>query len=134
MTKKFFSFITVMIFTLTVLTACAVENTNPHQFVFEKQEAVTLTINEEEIACVGIYGTYTNNSDESACVADWVSVKAFQNGVELSPIVPSDERTNDYLQCDKYIQPTQSEKVIFLFTLQDSSEVTIEIDGQKIEP
>lgn len=99
----------------------------------KKQEPVTITINDEKIDCVGVYGTYTNNSDESACAADWVFVKAYQNGVELSPLVPSEEKTNDYLQCDKYIESQTSKKVIYLFEMRDNSDVTIEIDGKTIE-
>lgn len=114
-----------------LLTGCGGEP--QHTFTHEKTENVTLKINEEDVACVGVFGSYANNSSESACAADWVSVKAYQNGVELSPIVPGDEKTEGYLQCDKHIQPGETENVIYLFTLEDSSAVTVEIDGKKVE-
>ena len=115
---------------LLLLTGCG---STPHSFEYEKTETVTLSINEEDVQCVGVFGSYTNDSSESACAADWISVKAYQNGVELSPIVPADEKTEGYLQCDKYIQSGKTEKVVYLFTLEDSSEVSVEIDGKKVE-
>lgn len=116
-----------MLLILTVLLTGCGASTPQHTFEKEKVENVTLKINEEDVACVGVFGSYTNNSSESACAADWITVRAYQNGVELSPIVPGEEKTEGYLQCDKYIESGHSENVIFLFQLQDSSEVTVEI-------
>lgn len=119
--KKLFA----VLFVLFTLAGCGA--VSPHTFTQEKAEFITLTINEEEIPCYAVYGTYHNGSSESACAADWIQVRAYQNGAELSPIVPAEKETNGYRQCDQYIQPDESQKVVFLFTLEDDSEVTVEI-------
>lgn len=124
--KKLIAILTVAL----LLTGCG---STPSSFEYEKTENVTLSINEEDVHCVGVFGAFTNNGSESGCAADNVSVKAYQNGVELSPIVPADEKTEGYLQCDKFVQPGNTENVIYLFTLEDSSEVTVEINGKKVE-
>ena len=120
--KKMFG---ILLVALLLLTGCGA--TPEHSFTQEKAETVTLTINEEEVPCYAVYGTYNNSSAESACAADWIDVKAYQNGVALSPIVPADKQTNGYFQCDQYIQPGTSKQVVFLFTLADTSDVTVEI-------
>ena len=114
-----------VLFTFLVLAGCGAQP--EHSFTQDKAENVTLTINEEALPCYAVYGTYANHSAESACAADWIDVKAYQNGVQLSPIVPAEQETNGYLQCDRYIEAGQSAKVVFLFTLEDDSEVTVEI-------
>ena len=65
----------------------------------------------------------------TALPADWVNVKAFQNGVELGVLVPTGERTNGYVQCDTSVQSGTTADVVWFFQLDDDSEVSIEITG-----
>lgn len=58
----------------------------------------------DEYDCVAVFTRYTNDSRETAVPADCVTVKAFQNGVELSPLVPTGEKIEGYSQCDSSVQ------------------------------
>ena len=83
---------------------------------------------------VAVYTQYTNDSSETAVPADEVSVKAFQNGVELSPLVPTGDRTNGYVQCDSNVQSDTTADVVWLFELDDDSTVSVELSGgEKVE-
>lgn len=82
-----------------------------------------------DIDCVAIYTEYTNGSDKTAIPADEVSVKAFQNGVEIPPIVPTGQKTNDYIQCDTSVQSGVTANVVWLFQLDDDSPVSAELSG-----
>lgn len=66
--------------------------------------------------------------------ADEVTVKAFQNGVALSPLVPTGDRTNGYVQCDSNVQSGTTADVVWLFELDDDSTVSVELSGgEKVE-
>ena len=83
---------------------------------------------------MAVYTQYTNDSSETAVPADEVTVKAFQNGVELSPIVPTGDRTNGYVQCDSNVQSGTTADVVWLFELDDDSTVSVELSGgEKVE-
>lgn len=79
--------------------------------------------------CVAVFTKYTNGSSDTAIPADEVSVKAFQNGVEIPPIVPTGERTDGYIQCDASVQAGVTADVVWIFELDDSSMVTVELSG-----
>ena len=84
--------------------------------------------------CVAVFTQYTNGSSDTAIPADEVSVKAFQNGVEIPPIVPTGERTDGYIQCDASVQAGVTADVVWIFELDDSSMVTVELSGgEKVE-
>ena len=84
--------------------------------------------------CVAVFTQYTNGSSDTAIPADEVSVKAFQNGVEIPPIVPTGQRTDGYIQCDASVQAGVTADVVWIFELDDSSTVTVELSGgEKIE-
>lgn len=88
----------------------------------------------DQYDCVAVYTQYTNKSSETAVPADEVAVKAFQNGVELAPIVPTGERTNGYIQCDSSVQSSITANVVWFFELDDDSNVSVELSGgQKVE-
>lgn len=88
----------------------------------------------EQYDCVAVYTQYTNDSSETAVPADEVSVKAFQNGVELSPLVPTGDRINGYVQCDSNVQSGTTADVVWLFELDDDSTVSVELSGgEKVE-
>lgn len=87
-----------------------------------------------DIDCVAVFTQYTNGSSETAIPADEVSVKAFQNGVELPPIVPTGSRTEEYIQCDASVQSGVTADVVWIFQLADNSPVSIELSGgEKVE-
>lgn len=87
-----------------------------------------------DIDCVAVFTQYTNGSSETAIPADEVSVKAFQNGVELPPIVPTGSKTEEYIQCDASVQSGVTADVVWIFQLDDNSPVSVELSGgEKVE-
>lgn len=109
---------------ILVLTGCSSEP--EHTISYVKAERTELL---EQYDCIAVYTQYTNGSSETALPADWVNVKAFQNGVELGVLVPTGERTNGYVQCDTSVQSGATADVVWFFQLDDDSEVSIEITG-----
>lgn len=109
---------------ILVLTGCSSEP--EHTISYVKAERTELL---EQYDCIAVYTQYTNGSSETALPADWVNVKAFQNGVELGVLVPTGERTNGYVQCDASVQSGATADVVWFFQLDDDSEVSIEITG-----
>lgn len=109
-----------------VLTITACSGEPEHTVVYEKAERMEVA---EQFDCIAVYTQYTNGSSESAIPADWVSVKAYQNGVELPPIVPTGDRTNGYIQCDASVQSGVTADVVWFFELDDDSAVSLEIPG-----
>lgn len=109
---------------ILVLTGCSSEP--EHTISYVKAERTELL---EQYDCIAVYTQYTNGSSETALPADWVNVKAFQNGVELGVLVPTGERTNGYVQCDTSVQSGTTADVVWFFQLDDDSEVSIEITG-----
>lgn len=107
-----------------MLTGCSSEP--EHTISYVKAERTELL---EQFDCIAVYTQYTNGSSETALPADWVDVKAFQNGVELSVIVPTGERINGYVQCDTSVQSGTTADVVWFFQLDDDSEVSVEITG-----
>lgn len=87
-----------------------------------------------DIDCMAVFTQYTNGSSETAIPADEVSVKAFQNGVELPPIVPTGSKTEEYIQCDASVQSGVTADVVWIFQLADNSSVSVELSGgEKVE-
>lgn len=109
---------------ILMLTGCSSEP--EHTISYVKAERTELL---EQYDCIAVYTQYTNGSSETALPADWVNVKAFQNGVELGVLVPTGERTNGYVQCDTGVQSGTTADVVWFFQLDDDSEVSIEITG-----
>lgn len=109
---------------ILMLTGCSSEP--EHTISYVKAEKTELL---EQYDCIAVYTQYTNGSSETAIPADWVDVKAFQNGVELSILVPTGERTNGYVQCDTNVQSGTTADVVWFFQLDDDSEVSLEITG-----
>ena len=58
-----------------------------------------------------------------------MSVKAFQNGVELSPLVPTGDKTEGYSQCDASVQSSITADIVWFFQLDDDSTVSVELTG-----
>lgn len=84
--------------------------------------------------CVAVFTQYTNGSSKTAVPADEVSVKAFQNGVEIPPIVPTGTKTDGYIQCDASVQSGVTADVVWIFELDDNSTVSVELSGgEKVE-
>ncbi|MBS6062746.1 MAG: DUF5067 domain-containing protein [Peptostreptococcaceae bacterium] len=124
--KKFYLIICTIILSIS-LVACGEPQ---HKLVYEKSQQIKVA---DEYNCVAVYTQYTNASSESAIPADNLNVKAYQNGVELPPIVPTGDRTNGYIQCDASVQAGKTAKVIWLFQLDDKSKVSIELPDGKTE-
>lgn len=103
---------------------------NEHKIEYQSGEKVNVVDRD----CVAIYTKYTNDSSETAIPADYITVKAFQNGKEIPCIVPTGETTNGYIQCDASVQSGVTAEVVWLFELSDTSPVSVEFsDGQKYE-
>ncbi len=118
-----------LILTILCLTGCSPADPG-YTLSYDKTERMTLY---EEYECVAVYTKFTNSGEETVLPADVAMVTAFQNGVELSPLVPSEE-TNGYVQVDTKVQGGATANVVWIFQLADNSPVSIEFsDGQKFE-
>lgn len=121
--KKLAKTLAVML-VLSLLTACS-GGEPKHTVEITGQEFQTV---HDDYKVVCVYGDYTNNSGETAIPADWKSVKAFQNGVELSPIVFTGEKFGEYMPCDTSIQTGITAKIVWMFQTDDAStEVKVEV-------
>ena len=113
-----------IILLIGTLVAC---NSEPlHKVSYLSYERVNLL---EQYDCIAVYTEYENSSDENAIPANEVSVKAFQNGVKLSPIVPTGYKVKGFSQCDVEIQAKTTAKIVWYFQLDDESKVSIEMTG-----
>lgn len=111
-----------------MLAGCSSEPQHTLSFVEGKAMEVCDT------DCVAIFTKYTNGSSETAIPADYLTVKAFQNGVEIPCLVPTGDKTDGYIQCDASVQSGVTADVVWIFQLEDSSTVSVEFsDGQKFE-
>lgn len=124
--------LTGIIVTILVLTLVACGSSEPeHTLSYVDSSRITLF---EEYDCVAVFTKYTNGSAESAIPADNLTVKAYQNGTELSPLVPTGDKTEGYIQCDASVQSGVTADVVWIFQLDDESTVSIELpDGEKID-
>ena len=125
--KKILELILAIISVLS-LTGCGGEPEHTISYVSGKAMEVV------DIECIAVFTQYTNGSSETAIPADEVSVKAFQNGVELPPLVPTGERTEGHIQCDASVQSGTTADVVWIFQLDDDSTVSVELSGgEKVE-
>ena len=106
-----------------MLTGCGGEP--EHTLTYESGKQMTVA----DIDCVAVFTQYTNSSSESAIPADYLTVKAYQNGVEIPCLVPTGEKTEGYIQCDASVQAGITADVVWIFQLEDSSPVTVEMTG-----
>lgn len=122
-------FVLVALLMVLSLTACG--STEPeHTLTYVDGSRITLF---DEYDCIAVFTQYSNDSSESAIPADNLSVKAYQNGVELSPIVPTGDKTEGYIQCDASVQSGVTADVVWIFQLDDESTVSVEMpDGEKV--
>lgn len=126
--KKLLTLVWVVIMT-AMLGACGSEPEHILSYVGSERLEIF-----DQYDCIAIYTEYSNESSETAIPADWVDVKAFQNGVEIPIIVPSGENINGYIQCDSSVQSGTTADVVWLFQLNDESTVSVEFsDGTKME-
>lgn len=117
----------VLLALLMVLSLTACGSTEPeHTLTYVDGGRITLF---DEFDCVAVFTQYTNSSTESAVPADNLTVKAYQNGVELSPIVPTGDKTDGYVQCDASVQSGVTADVVWIFQLDDESPVSVELPG-----
>ena len=130
--KKLLGILLVALMMLSV-TACGGEvqtNEELHSIAFVEGKEVV--VNETEY--VAVFCTYTNNSGQTALPCEAFDVKAFQNGIELTIIVYTGQRTEDAIQCDTSVQTGTTTEVVWLFEKQDDSKVSVEIsNGEKYE-
>lgn len=126
--KKLLTLVCVIVMT-TMLGACSSEPEHTLSYVGSERLEIL-----DQYDCIAIYTEYSNKSSETAIPADWVDVKAFQNGVEIPIIVPSGENIKGYIQCDSSVQSGTTADVVWLFQLNDESTVSVEFsDGTKME-
>ena len=123
--KKVLSILCSVLIVLS-LTACGGEP--EHTISYVKAERMELL---DQYDCIAVYTQYTNGSSETAIPADWINVKAFQNGVEIPVLVPTGEKINGYVQCDTSVQSGVTADVVWFFQLDDDSEVSLEITGNE---
>lgn len=120
--------LSIMLLLALMLTGCSSEPQHTLSFVEGKQ------MNVYDYDCVAVFTQYTNGSSETAIPADYLTVKAFQNGVEIPCLVPTGEKTDGYIQCDASVQSGVTTGVVWFFQLEDTSPVSVEFsDGQKFE-
>lgn len=122
-------FVLVALLMVLSLTACG--STEPEHTLTYVDGSRIILFNEYD--CIAVFTQYSNDSSESAIPADNLSVKAYQNGVELSPIVPTGDKTEGYIQCDASVQSGVTADVVWIFQLDDESTVSVEMpDGEKV--
>ena len=127
--KRVLSLLLVVL--LLGLTACGTTEESP-KHTLEFIEGRTAVMNDTEY--VAVFCNYTNNSGETCLPCEAIDVKAFQNGVELTIIVYTGQKTEDAIQCDTAVQTGTTAKVVWLYEKQDDSTVSVEFsDGQKHE-
>lgn len=123
--KKILSILLLLTF---MLTGCSSEPQHTLSFVEGKQMEIY------DHDCVAVFTQYTNRSSKSALPCDYLDVKAYQNGVEIPILVPTGEKTDEYIQCDTSVQSGVTTGVVWFFQLEDTSPVSVEFsDGQKFE-
>lgn len=104
------------------------EVANTQSYVFVEGHKIS----KDDVDMVGVFVDYTNGSDKTCCMADDFDIKAYQNGVELPVRVYTGQRIEDAVQCDTTIQGGTTARVVWTFTLNDDSPVSVECsDGQK---
>lgn len=119
--------IAVLAAILLVVSLAACGTTEPeHTLTYVDGSRITLF---DEYDCIAVFTQYTNGSSESTIPADNLTVKAYQNGVELSPIVPTGDKTDGYIQCDASVQSGVTADVVWIFELDDESPVSVELPG-----
>lgn len=102
--------------------------TEGHTLTFVESKDVVMY----EQTYVGLFFDYTNESGETAVPCEHINVKAFQNGIELQVSVFVGERTEGAIQCDTQVQTGTTARVVWLFTKDDDSPISVETtDGQK---
>ena len=89
----------LLLIIICMMTGCSPKS--EHDIAFTDGKRYMLF---DEYDCVAVFTRYTNDSRETAVPADCVTIKAFQNGVELSPLVPTGEKIEGYSQCDSSVQ------------------------------
>lgn len=115
------------------LSGCVIEfepynDTEGHTLTFVEGKDVVV----HEQTYIGLFFDYTNESGETAVPCDHINVRAFQNGIELQVSVFVGERTEGAIQCDTQVQTGTTARVVWLFTRDDDSPVSVETtDGQK---
>ncbi len=120
----------VALFAVFHMTGCAEGQSTVHTLVYEEAKVMDLPFNDETLRCICVFTKYTNGSTGTAIPADKVTVKTFQDGVELSPWVFTGQRTENYFQCDTSIQAGITADVIWIFELRsDTSKIDIEISN-----
>lgn len=99
-----------------------------HSMVFVEAKDVVI----DEQTYIALFYDYTNGSNETAIPADWLDVKTFQNGAELTVIVFTGEEMEGAVQCDTSIQSGTTARIVWLFEKVDDSPVSVETsDGQE---
>ena len=76
--------------------------------------------------CLYYYYTFTNNGEENTSAAVASYIQCFQNGVQCQTAITTDsnDSVNNYMMD---VQPGGSVEVCQVFSLSDTSEVTIEV-------
>lgn len=126
MKKRLAAFAALVLSLLLLLSGC--DSSSQHSLSYVEAGRRTLL---EDYDCIAVFTQYTNNSGESAVPADFVSVKAYQNGVELNILVPTGQRLEGAVPCDSSVQSGASANVVWFFQLDDASDVAIEMSGSE---
>jgi hypothetical protein len=120
--------LSVILGILLIMSFCLVgcgDTTPKHITEITKQGFETVN-DDYQVYCV--YADYTNNSGQTAVPADWQSVKAFQNGVEIPPIVFTGQEHEGYMPCDTSVQDGTTAKIVWMFQTGDTeTEVKVEV-------
>ncbi len=102
-----------------------------HTISYNGGKVIDLPFNDATLDCICVFTQFTNGGQETVVPADEVTVKAFQNGIELSPWVFTGQKTEGYIQCDTCVQAGVTADVVWIFERTDDSPITVEFsDGQ----
>ncbi|WP_317395688.1 DUF5067 domain-containing protein [Blautia hydrogenotrophica] len=95
-----------------------------HTYKYVKNQ---ITQNSEGQDCVAIFFDYTNNSGENASPSYALTIKAFQNGMELTGFMPADDSIPEANNAFKEIQSGYGATIAMLFQINDMSDISVEI-------
>lgn len=133
--KKFLILSLSLIMMVAMLAACSSTETTPkHTLEFVNGDVITGDEVGYDHDLVGVFFKYTNNSGETSIPCDEFSVKAFQDGKEITVMVFTGQKTRGSIQCDASVQTGTTADVVWLYQLENDSTVSVECsNGEKYE-
>ncbi len=133
--RKYLILSFVLIILIAILAGCSSADAAPKQTLeFIRGEVISGDQVGYDHDLVSLFFKYTNNSGETCIPCDEFSVKAFQDGKEITVMVFTGQKTRGAIQCDASVQTGTTADVIWLYQLENDNTVSVECsNGEKFE-